>query len=332
MLFCYSPGYMMELPAQHRFPMGKYGALYDILRRDGLVRPADVVAPDEIEWAKLELVHTHEYLHDLAAGTLTPAAQRRLGFPWSHALVRRARLAAQGTLMAAEAALADGVATNLAGGTHHAFPDRGEGFCTLNDVAVTVRHLHRAGRLRRALIVDLDVHQGNGTAAIFGGDESTARPASMGAPGVDAGAPDAAACNGNGAAVSALAYTFSMHGAKNYPFRKERSHRDVPLPDGMGDEDYLALLRTHLEAALLESRPELIFYLAGVDVLAGDRFGRLALSRDGLHRRDCHVLEAARASRVPIVLLLSGGYARTPEETADLHSSVHRAARKVFGE
>jgi len=240
-----------------------------------------------------------EYLAALEAGTLEPAAVRRIGVPWSPALWRRSRLAAQGTLEAARAALADGLAANLAGGTHHAFAGHGEGFCVLNDVAVAIRVLQRDGRLRRALVVDLDVHQGNGTAAIFEGD--------------------------------AEVFTFSMHGERNYPARKMRSTLDVALADGTGDEEYLELLAGHLADILGRFAPEIVFYLAGVDPVRGDRYGRLALSDDGLRRRDRHVLETCRGRGLPVVITIAGGYAPTPARTAELHAHVFHEARRLAG-
>ena len=212
----YHPGYVVPLPAGHAFPMAKFSALRDLLVAEGVLCEADLVAPREADWADLLLVHTRRYLDALAAGTLTKREERRMGLPWSPALVRRSRLAVQGTINACLMALHDGVAGNLAGGTHHALPDRPEGFCVLNDVAVALRVLQRSGWLRRALVVDLDVHQGNGTAAFFGG--ARAWPAG----GV---------------------YTFSMHGARNFPFEKPPSTRDVGLADGTGDA---AVSYTHL--------------------------------------------------------------------------------------
>jgi acetoin utilization deacetylase AcuC-like enzyme len=223
-----------------------------------------------------------------------------MGLPWSPRLVDRSRRAVQGTINAALMALEDGIAANLAGGTHHAYPGHGEGFCVLNDVAVALRVLERSRWLQRALVIDLDVHQGNGTAAIFAGDDA--------------------------------AFTFSMHGAKNYPFHKPPSSHDVGLPDGTTDAAYLDALRTHLPSVLQEAQPDLAFYLAGIDVAAGDRFGRLALTRDGLFDRDAYVIEAVVQAGIPLVLLLSGGYAATPEATADLHAITHRAARTVLGD
>lgn len=295
----YSPGYYVPLPEGHRFPMAKFPALHRILLAEGLITPDDVVEPEEARWEDLRLVHTHDYLEELAHGTLSPKALRRLGLPWLPNLPRRSRLAVQGSINAARIALEDGIAANLAGGTHHAFADRGEGFCVLNDIAVAIHVLLREGRIRRALVVDLDVHQGNGTAAVL--------------------------------ASTPAAYTFSMHGAKNYPFKKERSSRDVALPNEIGDTGYLDILQRELPDVIDAARPDLVLYLAGVDVVAGDRFGRLNLSRDGLAQRDRYVLATLKTRGLPVALLLSGGYAKTPEDTADLHATVHRMAREVFG-
>ena len=295
----YADGYVVPLPPQHPFPMGKFAALRRIVEAEGLVRAEDVVAPREAEWADLLLVHSRAYLDKLARGAQSRPEERRMGLPWSEALVKRSRLAVQGTVNAALMALHDGLAGNLAGGTHHAMPDHAEGFCVLNDVAVAVRAVQRSGWARRALIVDLDVHQGNGNAAFFHGD------------------PDV--------------FTLSLHGEKNYPFRKPPSSLDVPLPDGTTDDAYLGALCPALQTAIDQARPDLVFYLAGVDVLAGDRYGRLALTREGLQARDRHVCETVRAAGVPLCLLLSGGYAESPGATADLHADAYRAASAVFG-
>ena len=297
----YCDDYFVPLPPRHPFPMGKFPALHRLLLEEGVIRPEDVVAPREADWSDLLLVHTREYLDKLATGAQSRQEERRMGLPWSPRLVRRSRLAVQGTINAAMMALHDGLAGNLAGGTHHAMPDWAEGFCVLNDVAVAIRVLQHARWLRRALIVDLDVHQGNGNAAVFAGDDEV--------------------------------FTFSMHGAKNYPFRKPPSSLDVALPDGTDDDGYLDALHRHLPAALDAARPDLVFYLGGIDVRSGDRFGRLALSRDGLHARDRFVIESVLERGLPLVLLLSGGYAATPEETADLHAIMYREAfRATNGE
>ena len=290
----YHPDYFVSLPPSHPFPMAKYPLLYERLRSAALVRDTDLIEPAEAALDDLRLVHTDTYLEQLANGTLDAAAMRRIGVPWSAALWRRSRLAAQGTLEAARAALQDGLAANLAGGTHHAFPGHGEGFCVLNDVAIAIRVLQREGRLQRALVVDLDVHQGNGTAAIFADD------------------PDV--------------FTFSMHGERNYPTRKMRSTLDVGLADGLGDDDYLALLEQHLDAIFAGFTPDLVFYLAGVDPVEGDRYGRLNLSEQGLRRRERRVLEACRARNRPTVITIAGGYAPTPERTAGLHAIVFEEA------
>jgi acetoin utilization deacetylase AcuC-like enzyme len=290
----YHPDYYVPLPAAHPFPMAKYPRLFERLRTAGCLAEREVIEPVEAALDDLRLVHTDEYLAQLATGTLDAAAIRRIGVPWSQALWRRSRLATQGTLEAARAALVDGLAANLAGGTHHAFADHGEGFCVLNDVAVAIRVLQRDARIRRALVIDLDVHQGNGTAAIFADDADV--------------------------------FTFSMHGERNYPARKMRSTLDVGLADGTGDEEYLALLQQHLGAILARFSPDLAFYLAGVDPARGDRYGRLALSDDGLRRRERAVLEACHARSLPLVITIAGGYAPTPDRTAELHALVFEEA------
>ena len=294
--------------------MAKFSALHRLLLAEGVVRADEVVEPRQADWADLLLVHTRRYLDALAGGSMTRAEVRRMGLPWSPALVRRSRLAVQGTINACSMALVDGVAGNLAGGTHHAMPDRAEGFCVLNDVAVALRVLQRSGWVRRSLVVDLDVHQGNGTATVFGG------PRAWPAGGV---------------------YTLSVHGARNFPFDKPPSTRDVPLADATGDDEYLSVLTDVLPDALRQSDPDLVVYLGGVDVVADDRFGRLSLSRDGLAARDRLVCETVRDAGVPLCLLLSGGYAarrqpgQAPEtlaaQTADLHATMYRQAAAVYG-
>jgi acetoin utilization deacetylase AcuC-like enzyme len=278
--------------------MAKFPALHRLLRREGLLGPTDVVAPRQADWTDLRRIHTSEYLTHLAEGTLPARAERRMGLPWSERLVYRSRVAVQGTINAAFMALTDGLAANLAGGTHHAFPTRGEGFCVLNDVAVAVRVLQAACWVQRVLIIDLDVHQGNANAAVFADDDSV--------------------------------FTFSMHGAKNYPFEKPPSSLDVPLDDETQDQRYLDTLRTYLPRTLDAARPDLVFYLGGIDVATDDRFGRLSLTREGLHARDWYVLRQLHARDLPVALLLSGGYAETPEKTADLHAITHREAARVY--
>jgi len=293
----FHPGYFVELSGSHPFPMAKYPLLHELLAAEGLLAPADIIEPAEAALDSLRLVHSTEYLDKLASGTLAAAEIRRLGVPWSAALWRRSRLVAQGTIEAARAARREGLAGNLAGGTHHAFPAHGEGFCALNDIAVAVRVLQRESDLRRALIVDLDVHQGNGTAAIFADDPSV--------------------------------FTFSMHGERNYPLQKMRSTLDVGLADGVGDEEYLSVLAVHLPAILASFHAQIVFYLAGVDPTRGDRYGRLALTEDGIAKRDRFVLEACRSRGLPTVITIAGGYARTAQRTAELHTIVFREAHSL---
>ncbi len=278
--------------------MGKYPALVSILLAEGLIRWTDIIEPCEAEWDDLALVHTPEYLGALQQGCLDPRAERRIGIPMTPALVRRSRLAVQGTYLAAVCALEDGVAGNIAGGTHHAFSDHGEGYCVLNDVAVAIRKLQRNNRITKALIIDLDVHQGNGTAAIFAGDSSV--------------------------------YTFSMHGQRNYPWRKVPSTRDIALADYTGDDAYMELLSSHLPTVLRTASADIAFYLAGVDPASGDRLGRLSLSRAGIKARDRLVLQACRQAGLPLALVMAGGYAKTPQLTADLHAMVYRAQCEIL--
>ena len=288
------PDYHLPLPEGHPFPMVKYTLVYDRLRAAGLLPAERIMLPDEATRVDLERVHTREYLDRLFGIGLSAPEQRALGVPWSPRLLRRSRLAVQGTLLAARAALEDGRAGNLAGGTHHAFADHGEGFCVLNDVAIAIRRLQADGRLERALVVDLDVHQGNGTAAIFEGDESV--------------------------------FTFSIHGERNYPARKMRSTLDVGLPDGVDDDAYLGALQAHLPVLTKDFRPDIVFYLAGVDVAEGDRYGKFHLSEAGIRARERCVLDWTRELGVPLVITLAGGYSPNAVQTAILHSIVFEEA------
>lgn len=290
----YHPGYQVLLPVGHPFPISKYPLLAQQLLAEEVLADADIIEPEVIDIATLQLVHTYEYLDKLQSSGLSTAEQRRLGLPWSEALWQRSRLASAGTLLAARAALSDGMAANLAGGTHHAFADHGEGFCVLNDVAVAISKLRAEGTLERAAVIDLDVHQGNGTAAIFENVEEV--------------------------------FTFSMHGERNYPLAKMRSTVDVPLRDGVGDAEYLETLRRNLPSVLERSKPDIVFYLAGVDVAAGDRYGKLALTEEGIRWRERMVIDAVRTRGVPLVIVLAGGYAPTRARTVELHAHVFREA------
>jgi len=290
----YHPDYQIALPPGHPFPISKYPLLKERLLSEGVLAATDLLEPAPIEMTSIELVHTPEYLEKLQSSGLSSAEQRRLGLPWSEALWRRSRLAAGGTLLAARTALKNGLAGNLAGGTHHAFADHGEGFCVLNDVAIAIAQLRLEASIGRAAVIDLDVHQGNGTAAIFEHDEEV--------------------------------FTFSMHGERNYPLAKMHSNLDVPLRNGVGDAEYLEALGQHIPAVLDRSDADVAFYLAGVDVAAGDRYGKLALTENGIRERDRLVIEAVRARGVPLVMVLAGGYAATRARTAELHAHAFREA------
>lgn len=289
----YSDHYVIPLPEGHRFPMRKYAMLRDRVAASfasGGLREARRASD-----ADLLRAHSPSYLRRVVSGSLEKQEIRRLGFPWSERLVERSRRASGGTIDACLAALEEGLAANLAGGTHHAFRDRGEGFCVFNDTAVAVRALQAARLVERVAVIDTDVHQGDGTAAIFAGDGSV--------------------------------FTFSVHGERNYPFRKQRSDLDVGLPDGADDGAFLEALEEGLERALDASRPQLAVYLAGADPFEDDRLGRLAVSKEGLAERDRIVLEGCRERGIPVAVTMAGGYARDIADTVEIHlRSVLRAA------
>ncbi|HZH16592.1 MAG TPA: histone deacetylase [Archangium sp.] len=290
--------FVVPLPPGHRFPMEKYRLLRELLLERGVLAPSRLRASEPISREDLERVHTPRYLDALWTGTLSEAEIRRLGFPWSEALLLRSRASVGGTVSAARAALEDGISGNLAGGTHHAFPDHSEGYCVFNDIAVAIRVLQAERRIQRAVVVDLDVHQGNGTAAVFEGDDSV--------------------------------FTFSIHGEHNFPFRKQRSSRDVGLPDGVDDRAYLDVLATHLPEVLEAAGADLLFYQAGVDPLAEDALGRLSLTHAGMRERDRLVLEAAWHRGLPLVLTLGGGYAKPITATLEAHLGTYETALSVF--
>jgi acetoin utilization deacetylase AcuC-like enzyme len=293
----YSDHFVLPLPEGHKFPMAKYSRLRERILAEGIIAPADLHEAPLAALDDLRLVHDAQYVDAVVHGRMPADIQRRIGFPWSPQMVERSRRSVGATIAAAGAALDDGAAANLAGGTHHAFADRGEGFCVFNDVAVAARVLQRDHHARRIAIVDLDVHQGNGTAAIFKDDASV--------------------------------FTFSMHGDKNFPFRKETSDLDVALADGTGDDEYLALLTTHLHDVLNRHEPDFVFYLAGADPYEGDRLGRLKLTIGGLRQRDEMVLRACRDARLPVVITMSGGYALDVDAIVSIHTNTIRAAASL---
>lgn len=271
----------------HSYPMEKYRLVPERLLADGVLTDDELVEPEPIPLDDVLQVHTSTYVQAFLDGTLDRRALLRLGLPWSSALVRRVLAVVGGTLGAANAALRDGAAVNLAGGTHHAFADHGEGYCVFNDLVVALRRLRADGRIDRVLIIDLDVHQGNGTAALCRSDEAT--------------------------------FTFSMHGANNYPARKEQSSWDVDLPDGTTDEAYVSRLADILPMLIERARPDLVMYQAGADVLAGDRFGKLGLSLAGVEERDRLVCACAMQAGLPLVVTLGGGYARAIDRIVEAH-------------
>lgn len=291
-----SARYTIPLPAGHRFPIEKYAMLRERVVAEGIVARAHLHEPARVSREALLRAHDAEYVDAFESGRLSESAIRRLGLPWSPALVERAWRAVGGTVEAAECALSAGVAMNLAGGTHHAFRDRGEGFCVFNDVAVAVAHLLAQRRIRRAAIVDLDVHQGNGTHAIFAGDPRV--------------------------------FTFSMHGRRNYPFHRVPGTLDIDLDDGTGDGEYLERLGDALPRVLAASAPDVVVYLAGADPHEGDRLGRLRLTSDGLARRDALVLQSCRDVGIPVAVTIAGGYGRDIATTVEIHVRTARLARE----
>ena len=294
----YTDVFVLPLPAGHRFPMEKYSRLREVLLASGEFSPADFHLPHAASDDELARAHDPAYIHAVSHGQLDSTAQKQIGFPWSAGMVERSRRSAGATICACRTALADGVAANLAGGTHHAFADHGEGFCVFNDAAVAARAMQAEGRAERVLIVDCDVHQGNGTASILRGDESI--------------------------------FTFSIHGARNFPFDKEQSDLDIELPDGCADAAYLIHLEHGLDTSFDLARPDLVIYLAGADPYCDDRLGRLGLSFAGLADRDRLVFEKCRANKAPVAIAMAGGYARQIEDTVSIHRQTILLAKSIL--
>ena len=297
MTLFYSDVFVLPLPSHHRFPMGKYVRLRERLLASGAFSERDFRVPEAATDAEITRVHSAHYLERVAMGALDAAEQRAIGFPWSERMVERSRRSSGATLAAAREALACGWSANLAGGTHHAFRDRGEGFCVFNDAAIAARAMQVEAGLQRIAIVDCDVHQGNGTASIFAGDESV--------------------------------FTFSMHGVNNFPFRKQTSDLDIELADGTRDDEYLWHLERGLDETLERARPQLAFYLAGADPYEDDRLGRLKLRKQGLLRRDELVLSTLAARGIPVAISMAGGYARDIEDSIEIHANTLLAARRM---
>lgn len=290
--------YAHPLPQNHRFPMEKYNLLPEQLIYEGTVTEDSFFAPGVLTTDLVLRTHDTVYWDKLQYGKLARLEERRTGFPWSKELIERETIIMQGTLDAARYALKHGVAMNIAGGTHHAFTDRGEGFCLLNDIAIAANYLLDEGLAKQVLVVDLDVHQGNGTAEIFRDEPRV--------------------------------FTFSMHGASNYPMHKEQSDLDVALVDGTDDTTYLALVDKHLKSLLDSVQPDFVFFQSGVDVLATDKLGRLGMSIDGCKTRDRMVLEQCKLNEIPVMASMGGGYSEKIAHIVEAHANTYRLAQEIF--
>jgi acetoin utilization deacetylase AcuC-like enzyme len=294
----YHPDYVTSIPPGHRFPMSKFGKLCELLLADTIVTSEQIHTPNPPPTEWIQLIHTPDYIQGYCNGTLDPKAQRRIGLPWSPGLVTRTCTAVGGTILTAQLALTHGIACNTAGGTHHAFPSYGSGFCIFNDLAIATRVLQTLGLVKKILILDLDVHQGDGTAFIFQNDSTV--------------------------------FTFSMHCEVNFPATKQKSDLDIPLPVGMDDDAYLQTLAHYLPDILSEVQPDLVLYDAGVDTHACDRFGKLALTDTGIYRREMQVLSTCIAAGYPVASVIGGGYGDDLNALIYRHSLLHRAANDVY--
>ena len=290
--------YILRLPKDHKFPISKYRLIPETLMNEGTITEHNIFAPGKGNRDIVELTHTNEYVSRLVNNQITDREIRRIGFPYSKELVEREFIIAEGTVQGALHAMESGVAFNVAGGTHHAYANRGEGFCIFNDVAVAANYLRNKKIVKKILVVDLDVHQGNGTAVLFQGNNDV--------------------------------YTFSMHGVSNYPLKKEESDLDVPLKDGTDDDGYLFLLKQILPKLIKEVKPEFIFYIAGADVLSTDKWGRLALTHEGAKRRDKFVFREAKKQGIPVFVSMGGGYSPNIEHIVEAHCNTYRLAFEIY--
>lgn len=295
----FAPEYVLPLPADHRFPISKYELIPLQLLHEGTVVPENFFQPESIDIEVAALTHTHEYIFRLQHLQMTAAEMRKIGFPQTPALMKREFIIAGGTVACCEFAMQHGVSLNIAGGTHHAYPDHGEGFCLLNDCAIAANYLLHTNKVERILIIDLDVHQGQGTAKIF--------------------------------EVEKRVFTFSMHGKNNYPAHKEKSTLDIELQDGMQDEAYLSALQTRLPDILEHFHPDFAFYISGVDIIATDRFGKLKVSMEGCKQRDAFVLEALKLKNIPVVVTMGGGYSPEIKDILEAHCNTFRVAKEIYG-
>ena len=294
----YSPVYRLRLPEEHRFPMLKYELIYEQLLYEGTCTDANFFAPAAVNDRRVLGVHTPDYVSALKTQTVDPKMVRRIGFPLTPELIEREWIITQGTIDCTQKAKQDGVAMNVAGGTHHAYPDRGEGFCMLNDVGVAAHYLLQTGQARQILVIDLDVHQGNGTAVMFQHEPRV--------------------------------FTFSMHGRDNYPLKKEQSDLDIELPTGTADEPYLNILYDTLPSLIDRVQPDFLFFVSGVDILESDRLGKLGVSREGCRQRDRFVFEQAQRHNLPVVVSMGGGYSPRLADIVEAHCNTFRVASELY--
>ncbi len=294
----YTDHFVLPLPTDHRFPMPKYSRLRERVVAEGIVQPENLLVPEAATDEQILRAHDAVYLEKVKTGRLTTKEIRRIGFPWTPEMVERSRRSSGATIAACRTALVEGLAVNLAGGTHHAFRDHGEGYCVFNDSVIAARAMQAEGRARRLVVLDCDVHQGNGTAAILKSDSTI--------------------------------FTFSIHGEKNFPYHKEQSDLDIELLDGTSDRIYLDMLEEGVQRALALSHADLAIYLAGADPYEGDRLGRLKLTKDGLHQRDRMVLELCKSRGLSVAITMAGGYARNVEDIADIHLTTVKVAVEMM--
>jgi len=326
----YSDGYYLPI-GEHVFPAEKYRRIRDRLLTSGVAEATDFLEPKPATDQDILLVHDQEYVHKLKTGTLSPREEMEMEVPYSRDLVEAFWLAAGGSILAARQALMDGVGINIGGGFHHAFPDHGEGFCMIHDVAVAIRRLRRDGKIRNAMTVDCDVHQGNGTAAIFAGARTAGEPLPSAGPSTPSSSLRSTVLPGKMRGThGGEVFTISLHQHNNYPQWKPPSSIDVDLPDGVGDDDYLAWLDNALSSGLRQFEPDLLCYVAGADPYRQDQLGGLSLTMEGLKERDKLLFRVARARNIPVMVTLAGGYARNVEDTVTIHSNTVIAAQEVF--
>jgi len=325
----YRDDYLLPI-GTHVFPAGKYRGVHDRLLATAVAETSDFLAPDPASDQDVLLVHTPQYVQKLKAGTLTESEEMQMEIPYSPELVDAFWLAAGGSILAARHALRDRVAINIGGGFHHAFPDHGEGFCMIHDVAVAIRRLQHDNKIRNAMTVDCDVHHGNGTAAIFAGTRNPGDPLPSSSASTVSSSASLSRAGKMRSAHAGEVFTISLHQHNNYPAWKPQSSIDVDLPDGTGDDDYLAWLDNALSSGLRQFEPELICYIAGADPYRDDQLGGLELTIDGLKERDALVFRVAKAKNIPIMVTYAGGYARKLEDTVTIHCNTVIAAKEIF--